>query len=248
MKRYSQTNLVELASLLKERTSQSLNEIDSSLTDQTAGGALARGRLFSLYGLHEEAIDCFSDALSLDRDLDDALIRLAITQLKAGYVEAALKNAMVLAARNPNFEFRAQTTDEVVSAMTILGDALAASERLEDAIEAYKIAIKINPQGNYTPARLAQVYLATGNQDEAVELAPQFANNLRFADLHHVLSLGRESKALLPKFNSSFIRSQILSTVVGRPFSVRGSIRLAELVQDNNWCVDIQDILLDNDT
>lgn len=233
------------AELLFTRASETLKGARKQLDDNTAAGALARGHVFELVGYFPQAIECYKAALAIDPELEEAAARLSISQLKAGQFKNSLASAMSLAARNPEFQIRALATNEQVSAMTILGDALVTNDRLNDAIEAYQAARRIAAgaggagEDSYAAGRLAQIYLALGEPQKALELAPAYADNPRFHDLSSVMTLGRTSGALLPGIERASLASIVMAADVGRPLMIDHESRLAPLVQgDQSWCAD----------
>jgi tetratricopeptide (TPR) repeat protein len=136
----------EHAQLVRRRAEETLRDVAASLGEQSAEGALARGKMFELVGYFPEAVAAYSDALAIDADLREARARRALSQLKAGHVGQALETATDLAARHPDYVVQALTTDERVSAMTILGDALLANDRIDDARVAYEQARSISEE------------------------------------------------------------------------------------------------------
>lgn len=230
---------VEHARLLSAQSRDTLSKVDAQLADQSAAGALARGKVFELVGYFAEAANSYVEALSYDRGLAEASGRLALALLKSTQNERALSVAMGLAARQPNFKLGALATDEQVSAMTILGDALVANNRLEDAKEAYVAARKIDSKDSYAAGRLAQIHLAEKDFKRASELRRDFRDNLRFQELNSLLSLGETSSALLPTVTRESLARNIAGSAVGRPLLVDGEVRCASIVEgDEGWCAD----------
>jgi tetratricopeptide (TPR) repeat protein len=227
----------EHAELLRRRTTETLKEISSSLGEETAEGALARGKMFEMVGYFFEAIKAYSDALGLDPSIDEARARLALSQLKASRFESGLHTITELAARRPDYTFQALTTDEKVSAMTVLGDALVATGRPDDAQTAFEEARRINDQDSYAAARLAQVRIVNNETSQALELRESFADNPRFAGLSAGFNLAETNVKLVPRLTERNLTANLIYQMPGRPVVVEGELRLAPVVEgDDRWC------------
>ena len=234
----SDADAVKSAKEFEKQTRRSLDEIKKDLDAGGRDGAFARGQLFELIGYFDQAVDAYKDALRLAPECSQSKSRLALAQIKAGSFDDALTNATNVAAQDPNCKVKALTTDEEVSALTVLGDALAVNQRFEDAIQALETA-RASGGDPYTAGRLAQMYLATGEPEKAVKLRADIADNLRFRDLKSVLALGETNAALLPKFDRATLSAAVARAVVGRPMIVRGEVRTAEAVaRDTGWCAE----------
>ena len=232
----------QLTRSLGERLIESLQTSNKRLDEQSAEGALARGRVFQMASYFVEAAECYTEALAFDPELDEAAARMVVVQLKAQQPEKALDSAMKLAARNPGFEVKELSSDQYASAMTLLGDALAHNDRLSDAIEAYKSARSVSSRDSFAAGRLAQLFLATGEPKKAVEQAKNFANNPRFQNLSKLLSLSRKSETLLPMFNRGSVSVLLANTAHGRPILVEGMPRVASIAWgDDHWCADLSE-------
>jgi len=233
---------IDVAGVFCGRLMQTLEDARKHLSDNSAAGALARGKVISLAADYDHAIVCFEEAIALDKNLTEASARLALTQLKAGQPEAALRSAMKLAAQQPKFMIQELMSNERISAMTILGEALLANGRINDAVAAYKSAREISDKDSYAAGRLAQVLVATGNASEAIKLAGQFSANPRscFRDLNAIMPLGQRNAALLPAITAESLVANIARCVPGRPILSDGAPRLAPLVWgDDRWCMDL---------
>jgi tetratricopeptide (TPR) repeat protein len=223
------------------RMIQVLDESKKHLSDHSAAGALARGKVFALAAELTRAIDSYAEALSLDNKLSEATARLALVQIRAGHPEKALHNAMTLAAREPNFLLQELSSNERISAMTVLGEALLANGRVDDALHAYKTAREISDKDSYAAGRLAQLSIATGKASEAAKLSGQFATNPRacFQDLNAVMALGSTNVALLPTMKVESLVAKIALCMPGRPILADGAPRVAPVVWgDDSWCAD----------
>jgi tetratricopeptide (TPR) repeat protein len=239
-KRNSET---ELANSLSKSLRESLDEASKKLNDDSAEGALARGKVFQMAAYFKEAAQCYADALAQDDDLDEAAARLVVAQLKGRQPEKALASAMNIAARKPGFEVKELSSNQVASAMTLLGDALVHNNRPTDAIEAYRAARTESKRDAFAAGRLAQLLIATGEPKKALEQAKGVAANPRFRDLSRVLALGERNVALLPSFRTGSLIDMIALTDHGRPLFVDGTARSATLAWgDDQWCADIADL------
>ena len=171
--------VVNHALLLSRRSQETLNQASAKIGDLTAQGAFARGQIFELVGYFDDAAASYQEAIALDHCFDEARARLALAQLKGKQPAKALVTATSLAARNQNLQVLALATDELVSAMTILGDTLVANDRLDDAVHAYEAARVIDAGDTYAAGRLAELYLAIGEPRKAVSLSSAFSANPR---------------------------------------------------------------------
>ena len=236
----SDTNAINLADSLATHLIATLEESKVKAAANTAEGALARGRIFQSTGYFAEAAESYLGALSQDVQLDEASARLVTVEIMRGRIDSALAHAMKLAARNPKFEFKEVSSDQVVSAMTLLGDALAADGRTKDAIEAYKAARVSNPMDTFAAGRLAQLYLATGEPKYAQQQAKEIGGNTRFAELSRMLALGAKSDAFLPSFRLDGLAGVLRVSMPGRPMVIDNDARVASIVHGCDcWCADV---------
>jgi tetratricopeptide (TPR) repeat protein len=157
--------------LLFDRTSETMSSIGPLIGEKSAAGAVARGKMFELVGYFANAIAAYQEALFLDEGLDEARARLALAQLKLGLqghsddTHRGLATITELAEKKPDYGIRALASDADVSAMTVLGDALALSKRIDDAKAAYGKAVEINEGDTYAALRLRQVQQRLINGD-----------------------------------------------------------------------------------
>lgn len=230
---------IDYALLLSKCSQDTLQKASAKLGDRTAEGALARGKVFELVGYFDDAVSSYEDAISLDHGLDEARARLALAQLKSQQPAKALATAIALTAHNQKLQLHALSTDERVSAMTILGDALVANNRLEDAVHAYEAARAIDAGDTYAAGRLAEVYLAIGESGKATALASAFSSNPRFFNVHEVLVLGQTSAGLFRLVDRASLVGRIHSVAVGRPLLVDDAARLATRSGNAAWCANL---------
>lgn len=233
--------MAKAADIFCNRMKQVLDDASKHLADHSAEGAIARGKVFALAAELDQAIESYTEALSLDKNSSEAAARLSLVQIRAGQAAKALHNAMALAAREPNFQMEELSSSEHISAMTVLGEALLANGRVDDAIQAYTAARQISAKDSYAAGRLAQLNIATGKATEAVKFAGQFAVNPRacFQDLNAVMALGHKNVALLPTVKVESLIASVARCMPGRPILADGAPRVAPLVWgDDSWCVD----------
>jgi tetratricopeptide (TPR) repeat protein len=227
----------KLAASLHKSLTASLVGATRVLASASAKGAIARGKVLQLAGYWEDAADSYAQALSSAGDADEAAARLVIAQLLSRQMDKALATATSLASRNPRLEVKELTSNRRVSALTLLGDALAQNGRLPDAIDAYERARKTVPKDAFAAGRLAEAFLASGEPAKAVALRREVATNPRFRDLSLVLERGAENPNLLPRFSATELQNRLSSKVPGRPILVEGTALVAPLVDgDDTWC------------
>jgi tetratricopeptide (TPR) repeat protein len=222
------TKSEKLARSLARELAASLEE--DKLGDDSPAGALARGKVFQAAGYLEEAIESYSGALD-SRYADEAAARLAIVRLYAGDADNALETAMALASRNPGFEVKELTSKQRVSALTILGDALAQKGRIDEALDAYERARKTSPRDAFAAGRLAEIYFAKGDTTRAAANARVAAKNPRFTTLTTLVEGGENVSAFAPRISKGLDVSK-----PGRPLLVDDAPLLAPLVRGDAWC------------
>lgn len=226
----------DIANKLQTVLTAAVNCVD----DHTSEGALARGKIFSLAAYTEEAIDSFEQALHLDEGNHEAAARLTLMQLRLNKSEQSLSTAMNLASKAPNYTLEEMTSDEQISAFTILGNALVQNNRVEDAVQAYETARKEAGNDTTAAARLAQLYIATGKPAEALKQTDIFKDNPRYSKLSSFVALGARNPALMPTYDPASLSSQLALDAHGRPLTVNGEARLAEVAEDPEWCADVE--------
>lgn len=232
---------VQQAELLSKYAQETLRQVQGSLGEQSAVGAVARGKVFELVGYFEDAIASYSQAMALEHTNDEAAARLALSEIKARRPQQALASATALATRAPKFTLKALATDEHISAMTILGDALLLNDRLEDAVQAYNTARQINSTDSYAAGRLAQVFLALGDSAKAMQMSTAINGNPRFAGVASLLSLGQSSAGLLRIVNRASVVAAVAGSAAGRPFVVDATVRTSRPVLGcEEWCAEIR--------
>lgn len=219
---------------------KTLDNAERDLGGGGAAAALARGHVFELVGYFEAAAAAYGEAFSHDSKLGEALARQALCQLKAGDAERGLQLAVAAAAADGKLQLETLATGEAFSVMTVLGDALIANNRLDEAVDAFKQARALNPNDNYATAHLAQVYLATKQQSLAADLAPSIQAPSRFEAFKTVLGLGGHGLALLQDSKRGSLVANISVMMPGRPMDVHGEQRVAPLVEPReDWCADL---------
>lgn len=200
-----------------------------------ADAAVSSGRLFVLAKYNQQAVESFQAALMQNPDHDEAEALLVVSLVQAGDADRAIKHASRLAARNPSFMLKEMSSGQVANAYTLLGDAYASGGNVEEAKSAYEMALEF--KDDFVGVRLAQTSLVLGDTKAATQFAEATATNPRFDDFANVLALGQRNPDLLPSLDASQFASLVAGNMVGRPYIVDGSIKTAEL-DDNNedWC------------
>ncbi len=234
--------LVEVSQKISAHLLQALQSDAGRLGDTSSSlGALARGRTLALAAYNQEAITSYQEAVKRDPSMYEAQARLTVLQIRTGQKEAALATAKRLVEQKPTFELQEMTSEERVSAYTLLGNALLLNGLTDDAIQAYLAALRTSVSETTAAARLAQVYIAIGKGEQALELADSFANNPRFREFSAHLQLVKAGQATMPHIDISHLELD----VHGRPLSVaEEGARLAPVVQgDTSWCADVSDVL-----
>ena len=230
----------KIAGSLAKHLIATLEASVAKVDDQSDAGALARGRIFQLAGYYSEATANYIEALRVDPAADEAAARLVVVKMILGHFDEALGVATTLASRNSKFEYKESSSDQVVSAMTLLGDALAAVDRPNDAIEAYTAARESNPRDTFAAGRLAQLYLATGEPKRAVDQAEAISSNTRFAALARTLARGAERALFLPAIRPDGLAGMLRVSMPGRPVLVDDEARVAPLLTGcDAWCANV---------
>lgn len=231
---------IDVTRTMAKRLGQSVSEDSSKVADSSSAGALARGRLFALSSYHDRAIESYRESLALDPTQHEAAARLVLLYIRTGQPSLALATAMKLAADAPKYELREMTSEEKISVFTLLGNALVQNDRIDDAIQAYEVAQRTSKADTTAPARLAQLYLATGQPKKAIEQTEAFAGNPRFRDLASVLILGKTNAALLPAFRRDRLIDALALSDHGRPLTLGNTVRVAPAIADEGaWCGDV---------
>lgn len=234
------------AGAIAERYIPGLQKAAGQIGDSGASGALARGIVFQNAAFLEDAVASFKEALALDPSTHEAGARLVLTLLRARKPEAALDVAMKLAQSAPDYAMPELTTDESIGVFTLLGNALLANGRLSDAGQAYETALRQRPEDSTAAARLAQVHIASGTPERALDHVTSIQKNPRFASLASLLQISREDAGLLSAFAPANAATQIAVDVHGRPYSVSGELRVAVVAGDEAWSNEAIDIRLDS--
>ena len=233
----AQSRLKPLADSLAKEMMNTLSDAARQAPGDDAAAALARGKIFQLASYFDEAITSYKSAMALEHDQHEAQARLAYVQSRAHRYESALATAMDLAQANPGFELKEMTSDQVTTAMTLLGDMLVRNKRVKDASEAYKVAAERYKNDAFAAGRLAQSYLVLGENQPAIDQIPNLTANPRFQALEKILILGMENEALLPKLNTDHMQKFVEVSAHGRPMVVDGQSCVAALVAGaTDWC------------
>jgi tetratricopeptide (TPR) repeat protein len=204
----------------------------------TSEGQLARGKIYQSAGLLNSAVECYEAAAHVG--CLESLARLAISQLMLGNIEAGLDAAVKLAGINGDFRIQALSTNERISAMAILGDALLLSGREDAAASAYEAALKSERNESYAAGRLAHLLIAQGKGDKAIELRDVIGDNPRFSDLQNLLQLTAAEPFATPLVTLDRVRSTLIHAMPGRPLLVDGFARVAPSVYGTDWRAEVR--------
>lgn len=233
-------HIENLAASLATHLTSTLEAARAASGENSAVGALARGRIFQLAGYLPQALESYAAAIGQDAQLDEASARLVIVEIMMGRFDSALAHATKLATRNPGFEFKEGSSNQTVSAMTLFGDALAAEGRTKEAIEAYMAARSRHPNDTFAAGRLAQLYLATGEPKQAQLHAEAIAGNPRFADLSRMLALGAKSEAFVASLGREGLAGMLRVSMPGRPLLIDNEVRVAPITHGcERWCAEV---------
>jgi len=226
-----------VAESVSDHIIKTLQSAKKHLGDASPDAAVERGKVFQLGGYLEDAADAYAEGMGSKSNGNEAAARLALVQILSREPEKALATATELASRHPDFRFKESTSDQHVSALTVLGDALAVSGRLDEAIDAYTRARSTCSDDAAAPGRLAQLYLATGQPERALELEKDVARNPRFGHLSQILAAGRANAELLSRLGASSVAGWVAVTVHGRPMLAEEEAVVAPVVVgDAQWC------------
>jgi len=118
-----------------------------------------KGASLATLGLHQEAIDCYQQALRLNPDLAGTHNNLGVTYKAQGRLDEAIREYREALRLNPGYAM----------AHNNLGVTYKAQGRLDEAIREYRKALRLNP--NYAEAHynLGLAYKAQGRLDEATK-------------------------------------------------------------------------------
>jgi tetratricopeptide (TPR) repeat protein len=227
---------IHSAERLAENSAKVLQEAGPFLKEDSAKGALARGKVFELTKHHESAVASYREAIDKDPGSREALARLVVAQLQAGQHEAALNTAVKHAAVGDQFIIESLCEREQYSPMTILAEALLLNDRSESAVDAYEKALQINPKDSFSAGRLAYLYLIKDDVQNALGVEAAMKDSPRYRNLRSLLKLARNNPSTLPSITLHSLTAMALSRPAGRPIVVNGEIRLATLHEGDTWC------------
>lgn len=214
-----------------------LQDVKKHLKETSYEGAMARGKLFELVGHFESAIESYKDAVRLNEKNSLAKCRLALSQIKAGHLEAALNTASEVAKAEPFFEVPALSSNDNIPALTILGDALCVNQRFEEALKTYLTVSEKGKADSYTQGRLAQLYILTGQEEKAIKLADKISASVRFSSLGNILSTTNVNITKLSGISRATLVESIMIDVHGRPLVSGDEIKVARMENhDTGWC------------
>ena len=182
--------LISILETLREEVSGTGPQSDS---------LLASGKIAEYYQSFAEAGDYYQSAS--DNGSREAVARLALIHLKTGKVDTGLTLANTLASENPKFTFTSLGGD-IVSAMTVLGDACLMNGMREDAITAYTEAIRLVPGDSYSTTQLATLLIQGGRFAEAAKLESNLSPNPRSERVRSLIRLSNNNSNKQPRLMS----------------------------------------------
>lgn len=140
-------------------------ELDPNYAEAIAGlgGAYnLKGQFLSIEGLNKKAIKLLRRALEINPSLVDAKLRLGMSLLSEGSVDAAITTLQEAVAEQP----------ENAQAHGMLGRAYWVGRgQVADAIERLEAAVALNPEAGYAHLQLASLYAMSGALENAERAA-----------------------------------------------------------------------------
>lgn len=177
-----------------------------------ADGLVASGKIYEFSNELSVAISFYQQALGKAHQNPEAWARLALAKLKFGLLKEGLNDAIQLSNYEPGFRFLTLCKTPT-SSMTVLGEALRLNDFTDKAMEAYHKAAEIEPKDLYAHGRRAELLLAAGHLEEAVELLDYIPKTGRFDNLISALKLSKNDPKLLPAISA--IKLHIMSANEG---------------------------------
>lgn len=234
---YAKDSEVDLA---RQILAELRKQLDAAAAGLDAGGpdsARAVGRLTGLANLKDRSVDAYTQAVRLDPSASRSRAGLVLALLKADRHDDALEQATILAGQDPAFQIGTLLPGESVSALALLGDALATLSKLDAAEQAYRSVLEKSPKDSYASGRLSQLLLQTAGRstsavEEAVRLGKNTEQNPRFDQLRGVLRLAASESGIVPSLGSVV---PVMGPVPGRPFVVNGERRRATVETGSGW-------------
>jgi len=213
-------------------------QLDAAAAGLDAGGpdaARAVGRLTGLAYLKDRSVEAYSHSVRSDPSSAQARAGLALALLRADRFAEAVEQATILAGQEPAFRFETLLPGESVSALSLLGDALAGRGDIEAAQQAYRSALAASPKDTYAAGRLTQLLLQTAARSseavkEAVQIGKIIDQNPRFDQLSGVLRLAA-NQGVVSSVGSKFF----MPPMPGRPFVVNGERRRGTVETSGGW-------------
>jgi len=192
-----------------------------------------------LASLPELAVEEYTHAVQLDASSLLARGLLVVALMKAKQYQEAAHQATTLVAEDPTFELET-LIGERIPALALLGDAVAAQNKLDSAEQAYRSALASHPQNGYASGRLSQLLLQRAGHSEAVvseaiALGLNTGEDPRFRDTRAVLRLAASSPKVITGISITPIQSILQHAVPGRPFMVGGGRRSAAIETSDSW-------------
>jgi len=137
-----------------------------------------KGASLTTLGLHQEAIDCYRQALKLNPNLAGTHNNLGVTYKAQGRLDEAVREYQEALRLNPDY----------AGAHNNLGVTYKAQGRLDGAIREYRKALRLSPDYAEAHYNLGLAYKAQGRLDEATkEYQEALKLNPELAEAHNDL-------------------------------------------------------------
>lgn len=228
------------AKLVAKNVTDALSDVNENLDAGGAIGAIAQGKIFEITKHNEWAVKSYELAYNMDANNLEALARLVVANIHVGKFDDALERAVQLAAFDKTFTIRSLCQGEDYTACTLLAEALLLNDRIEEARNAYQMALDLNSGDIVSAGRLAQISLAKGEIQQAVDGAKLTQNSPRFKQLRAMATLAENQNTILPVLQLDTIKrlAGTASSAVGRPLTVEGSRVRASVTGATGWLAD----------
>lgn len=175
--------LEEMQPLVTDIFRDALAAVRAAPESGSAWGHL--GAVFDAHEQTESAVQCYTEAMALEPNKFRWIYHLAFVQETQG---ATAKEVVGL------FERAAATRPGYAPVFARLGKALARFGKLEDARDAYRVALRIAPTFAMCHLGIGQVYLSLGENEKALE------------HLQQVQTLSPEDSVALISLSQAYMR------------------------------------------
>ncbi|WP_034161448.1 tetratricopeptide repeat protein [Sphingomonas sp. ERG5] len=174
-------------------------DIVTSLVATVERGGAGAAPLVAAGKIHEVGRE-FATALAAYEaagDAAEAVVRIAIVQLKIGEPVKALAIIKAFVGKNPDFRFK-DISGRPLSGLTVLGDAYRANGDLTAAQQAYAQALKLEPRDGQSAGQLARMHISNNEAAAAIELSSRFLDRDEMAALESTTRLLANDPNRLP--------------------------------------------------